>query len=239
MNSLKDYISKILVSISEGKEIGYLLDCVLDEGLKELQGFIVVDSESEEEVFLPVGKIKAQNDKFIFVEGAFDVEFFGGEESNNPIGKHVFDCNGTDFGKVIDCRLRDNFKLEKLITDRCEIVQKNIMTNGKDFIFFGNKKRKKNQNKKIFENYQKNSQKIQENMPKIKIQEKIEKEIKQPEKVFISKEMLLGKIATCDIFGFNNELIVKKFQTIDENVLKKAKKHNKLNVLFFNSKIGI
>ena len=67
MNSLKDYISKILVSISEGKEIGYLLDSVLDDQLKKVKGFIVVDSESEEEVFLPVGKIKAQNDKFIFV----------------------------------------------------------------------------------------------------------------------------------------------------------------------------
>lgn len=236
MKTLKEYISKILVSISEGKEVGYVLDCVFDEELKKLQGFVIVDCESEEELFLPAVKIKAQNEKYIFIDDSSDVEFFGGEERNNPIGKRVFDNQGNDFGRVVDCVLKPRFLVEKLLTDKCEIMQKNIVKNGSDFIFYGNKKRKNKKNNNIFEKYQKNSQKIQENIPKIKIQEKTNSEIKKPEIMFLSPKSLLNKIATCDVYGFNNELIIKKNQTIDENVIKKAQKHNKLNYLFFNSK---
>ncbi len=237
MKSLKSYISKKVVSINEGKEVGYVLDGSFDESLSRLLGLIVVDSESEEERLLPAKKIKAENDQIIFIEDESDIEFCEKNDRLNPIGKSVFDSKGVSFGRVEDCLLKDSFAVEKLVTDRCEIMQKNIITNGKDFLFFGLKKKNNKKNNVFFENYQKNTEIIQNNFPKIKIQEKINlNNISKPERIYSSTKMLLNKIATCDVYGYNNELIVKKNETVDENVVKKAKKHNKLNFLLFNCK---
>lgn len=235
MKSLRSYISKSLVSIEEGERVGYVLDCVLDDGLKKLEGFVIVDDESEEEKFLPARKIRSENEEFLFVLNSFEVEFLTSETSNNPVGKRVFDEKGNDYGKVEDVILSDSFKLEKLVTNRCEINQKNIITNGKDFLFFGNKRKINIKNQNYFEKNKKNNQ-IIENYPKIKIQEKLQEEVTSPQKIYSSAKSLLNRIATCDVLGLNNELIIKKFGVIDQNVINKAKKHNKLSFLMFNSK---
>lgn len=235
MKSLRSYISKSLVSIEEGERVGYVLDCVLDDGLKRLEGFVIVDDESEEEKFLPARKIRSENEEFLFVLNSFEVEFLTSETSNNPVGKRVFDEKGNDYGKVEDVILSDSFKLEKLVTNRCEINQKNIITNGKNFLFFGNKRKINIKNQNYFEKNKKNNQ-IIENYPKIKIQEKLQEEVTSPQKIYSSAISLLNRIATCDVLGLNNELIIKKFGVIDQNVINKAKKHNKLSFLMFNSK---
>ena len=57
-----------------------------------------------------------------------------------------------------------------------------------------------------------------------------------PIKTYANKSLLMGKILTNDILGFNNEIIGKKDEKITEKIIKKAINHNKLNFLFFCSK---
>ena len=66
------------------------------------------------------------------------------------------------------------------------------------------------------------------------IQQKIEPQI--PQRVSMDPRSLIGKMATKDIFGLNNELIIKKYEIITQKKLNEIKKHNKLNILFYNCK---
>ena len=66
MNSLKSFISKKVVSLGEGKLIGYVLNVCLDQKLNNLIGFIIVDEESEEEKFLSFKNLKSYNENYLF-----------------------------------------------------------------------------------------------------------------------------------------------------------------------------
>ena len=44
------------------------------------------------------------------------------------------------------------------------------------------------------------------------------------------------KLATSMEEGYNNEIIAKKYDIINQNIINRAKKHNKLNFLFYYSK---
>ena len=57
--------------------------------------------------------------------------------------------------------------------------------------------------------------------------------VSAPEKISLSAKYYVGKICTQDILGYNNEKIVGKGEVVTKSVVEKAKKHNKLNHLFF------
>ena len=77
-------------------------------------------------------------------------------------------------------------------------------------------------------------------MPKIEIQqiniENKKNDIAIRTKIYSSSRLLIGKLTTNDVFGYNNELIIKKNEIITKNIIEKAKKHNKLTFLMFNCK---
>ena len=54
-----------------------------------------------------------------------------------------------------------------------------------------------------------------------------------PERVSLSSAFYIGKISSEDILGYNNEKIIQKGEIVTRSVVEKAKKHNKLNHLFF------
>lgn len=241
MNSLKSFISKKVVSLGEGKLIGYVLNVCLDQKLNNLIGFIIVDEESEEEKFLSFKNLKSYNENYLFVESVFDIENFFDSNNSSPIGKLVFTNYGDELGLVEDVIIDKN-KVQKIITNKSEILIKNIIKNGDDFLIFS----KKNNIKKNNFNFKENKT---ENIPKIKIQENVSQKIKineninksnnmfdLPIRAYTSTSLLLNKIALCDIIGFNNEIIIKKNEIITKKIIEKAKIHNKLNFLIFNCK---
>ena len=58
-------------------------------------------------------------------------------------------------------------------------------------------------------------------------------QISKPEKVSLSSKFYVGKCACDDVFGYNNERIVKREEKVTKSIFENAKKHNKLNELFF------
>lgn len=234
MKNLKNIFGKKVISLSEGEKIGYVLDIFLDSDMKSLLGLKVIDEESENEVFLPFGKIISQNEECIFIESSTDCEFNFGLKNNNPIGKKVYDRMGVDLGKIIDIAL-NNKRVDKIITELGEIKPKFIYSYGKECLIFSKgKKLVKTKADNVFER--------RENLPKIEIMsQEIKKpnkdvQIESPAKMSLLPSMLLNRTVTEDIIGLNNELIIRKGQIITEKFLEKAKKHNKLNYLIFNSK---
>lgn len=213
-------ISKLVVAQKEGKKIGFCLDIALDEKLRKT-GYYVVDEESEEEFFVKSEDFLSTSESTLLVKSCESLEFVG--ERSGVLGKEILTDECENLG-IVHNIVFQNDKCVKLATEKCEIPAKFVQSWGKEFVFvsFKRKKNRKNE-KKLFEH-------INENII-VQIQD-FQKEI-SPEKVRLSASYYVGKVANQDIFGFNNEKVVSSGQVITRAIVEKAKKHNRLNQLFF------
>ncbi len=238
MEKLSEIISKKVVALAEGEEVGYILSPIFLTDGSALVGFVICDGESEVEKFLDACDVVSYSGEQVFITSILAMQNLEAEQQSNPLGKIVYDENGVNLGRVRECLLEKN-KVKKLLTDRCEIMQKNIAFIGKDFVIF--KKYKKNSKKNIKNNKKMlNFSKIS---PKVEILNQINLQNQQlnfssslPIKVAANKSRLIGKTLTKNIFGYNNEIIAKKDEKITEKIINRAIKHDKLNFLFFFSK---
>jgi sporulation protein YlmC with PRC-barrel domain len=242
MERISDLISKNVLSLSSGNKIGYIIDIVFDKEIKSVCGFIVVDEESEQNFLVKDKDIKSYKEDCCVIENEARLEACFQEESNNPIGKEVFDENGVSYGNVKDVLLQSN-KVKKIVTAKCEFPARLLKVAGNKCLIFG-KKSQKNKNKKINYNYEKlNNVSIQknnfenENLNKIKNNDKIFKNVvskgEKPIRLSTDSNKLIGRKINKDLFGLNNELIAKKNTILTKKIIEKAKRHNKFNLLLF------
>lgn len=214
MKKISQEIGKKIISIDGGIEVGYLLDLAFDESLQKFLGYIIVDKESENEMFISYKDMKIGECCIIDKTTAL-LPF--SEQSYNPFGKSVYSSDGIFLGIVEDLELKGQ-KIAKIITNYCEISSKYISAAGDCLIFS-----KARHSKSIF--------KI--NRPKVEI---MATPRPQPlTKIAMFPSMILDRVATNDVYGFNNEIIVRKGEKITQKIVEKAKKHNKINNLIFNS----
>lgn len=213
-------ISKKVIDFQSGNIVGYVLDYALDFQNFSQVGFFVVDEETEGEFLLRLENIKSVGD-VIFVDGVSSLEFVS-QRQKSLIGFEIFDENATSFGVVEKVEV-ERRKVLKVITDKCEILPKMIKFVGDDCVFLKGKQNRKKR-KSVFD--------FPADEIKVRIQsEKLEDFA--PEKLNLSFRFFAGKMSTVDVFGYNNERIIAKNEIISKNIFEKAKKHNKLNELFF------
>lgn len=213
-------ISKKVVDFQSGKIVGYVLDYALDFQNFLQVGFFVVDEETEGEFLLRFENIKSVGD-VIFVDGVSSLEFVS-QRQKSLIGFEIFDENATSFGVVEKVEV-ERRKVLKVITDKCEILPRMIKFVGDDCVFLKGKQNRKKR-KSVFD--------LSSDEIRVSIQsEKLEDFA--PEKLNLSFRFFAGKMSTVDVFGYNNERIIAKNEIISKNIFEKAKKHNKLNELFF------
>lgn len=237
MEKLSSFISKKVISLREGNDVGYVLNLAFDEELKALKGFIVVDDESEHTFMVRIENVKNINDECIVIYSNTQLEFYLKDDCNNPIGKIVYDKDGVNLGRVVDVIVSGRV-VKKIITDKCEFLQRYIYSIG-DFIIYGTKGKKTD--------FKFNRQ--DEYMPKVYIQQAETNIItndtsssyptggqSKPYRITANQNILTGRVATSDIFGLNNEIIVKKNEKITTKIINKAKLHNKLGLLIYYSK---
>lgn len=240
MEKISKIISNKVLSIEEGCEAGYVLDVVFDEELKTFEGVKVVDEESENIFFLSRKNILSFGQECIIIENSLLLELEIFSQTNNPIGKNVYDKSGTFLGKVQEVEIAGK-NVKKLITNKCEIPPKFIQKSGEDFLLFGlTKNSKKNKIKPIFKEKQ-ITEKISEILPNVVTMPMAETAENKEERntdnsqnqmrLFINPSQLIGRQLTADLFGFNNELIARKNEVINKKILNNAKNHNKLNLL--------
>lgn len=211
-------ISKIVLT-NAGKQIGYVLNVVVDLESKKKTGYYVVDEESESELFLNLDDCLAFGDDFILVdeETKFDLVL---NENPQLLGKRVLSTDCLYLGVVKNLCFKKK-TLEKIATEKCEILSKYLLNVGQDFVLVSFKK---------FKTKKKNL-----NFPRqdSDFSVQIQNEVTLPEKVNLSTKYYIGKISDMDIFGYNNERIIAKGEIISKEIVEKAKVHNKLNQLFF------
>ena len=213
-------ISKIVVARTSGKKIGYVIDVAVD--LKSLSkiGYYIVDEESESEFLLKGDDILSISQDFVLIDDVSKLEFVSSRTL--LIGKEVLDENGLSLGVLKKICFKGN-RCEKLVTDKCEILYKNFKEVGDDVIFVGFKKRT---SKRKFPSWLQSDERL------VQIQS-LQQQNLMPEKIVLSSSFYVGKISSEDITGYNNERIISKGEVISRLTVEKAKRHNKLNQLFF------
>lgn len=227
---VSNLISKRVISISEGNEIGYILDVCVDEKLTKILGFLVCDNETEIINYLEYKDIFSQNEEYIFIKDSRVLQFGEAIETLNPINKKLFDVDGLFLGKIIEIEEK-NGKISKILTKNGEFLTKNIISIGKDCVFYSSKKSFKTKfNRK--ENEIKVDEDKLKNAPPVVIVDKSQ----TPIRITQHPKMIIGRRALVTIFGLNNEIVIKEGELITEKKIDQAKKHNKLNQLIFNSK---
>lgn len=227
MEKISNNISKKVISLNEGEFIGYILDAVFDEDLDSLQGFLVVDDESEETFILKKENIKSVGDDCIMMDSAGNLKRSFDEDTFNPIGKNVYDVNGVYLGTVIDVVVQGR-AVRRIITDKCEFFKRNIRKIGKNNIIFGKRSLKNTKRQALFVVDESLNQKV----TTLSVKEKQSK----PYRIFANQSSIIGRTMTSDLYGYNNEIIAKKFDIINQNIINRAKLHNKLNFLLYYSK---
>ena len=227
MEKISNNISKKVISLNEGEFIGYILDAVFDEDLDSLQGFLVVDDESEETFILNKENIKSVGDDCIMMDSTHNLKRSFDEYTFNPIGKNVYDVNGVYLGTVIDVVVQGR-AVRRIITDKCEFFKRNIRKIGKNNIIFGKKPLKNTKKQALFVIGESLNQKV----TTLSVKEKQSK----PYRIFANQSSIIGRTMTSDLYGYNNEIIAKKFDIINQNIINRAKLHNKLNFLLYYSK---
>lgn len=222
-------ISKIVVCLETGKKVGYVLDVALDlQALRKI-GYYVVDEESEGVFLLKDENLREKGVDALLIDNVATLEFCAAPPKS-LLGKKVLSQKGEDFGHVEKfCFFRK--KLAKIITDKCEILARFISLVGEDVLFvsFGRKRIAKKSIAPLAEKEEMEDASVRIlNLPKTTLE--------KPEKVSLSMQYYLGKVCDEDVFGQNNERVAAKGEKITKAVFEKAKKHNRINQLFFSIK---
>lgn len=217
---MKD-ISKIVVSKENGQNLGYVLDYFFDDAFN-VGGYIVVEEESENEYFLKKADVKVAYN-FLLVESVLSLQFLTDRETS-LIGKTMLTSDGKNLGVIKGFDIKKN-RCHRVWTDLCEIPSSKIGKVGKDFVFVGKKKQSKFSKINIFKTDVDAVVSIQKS-----------EEVKVPEKLVLSAEHFLGKVASEDVFGYNNERVIAKGEKVTKATVEKAKLHNRLNQLYFATK---
>ncbi len=207
-------IAKKVIALNEKKSVGYVLKPCIDFKLLKKVGYIIVDEESEQEYFLSFDNIKKIDD-CVLIENSSVLEYVG---ESGEFRKKVLSNSGEDYGVVKEYVFQYR-TLKKIVTDRCEINAKFISDSGEEILFVSFIRRRK-----------KFPRTKNENMP-VKIME--DKEVALPIVINLSPNYYLGKVAFETLLGMNNELIIKEGVKVTKQIFDKAKKHNRLNELFF------
>lgn len=238
MEKISSYISKKVISLADANQVGYVLNVVFDDNIKNFTGLMVIDEESENSFILHKQDLFAVGDDCVMIKDSNVLEFCISSLSNNPIGKVVYDCHGNMLGKVLDVEI-DGKAVKKIITDKCEFPQRYIRKSGDNFLIFGSPVKEKKK-LKFKDNI---NQKNVENIEKVTISQAISPNSnlnfispEMPIRLYAGTKELIGKTLINDILGYNNEIIAHKNQKINQKILNKAISHNKLNLLKFYSK---
>lgn len=133
MYRLTDIISKPVVSISEGKQIGTAESAVFSKSLSKLTHISVFDLELEDKVYIPSSCILSMEKEAIMVKGSCTAD--PPPEDNCPINAPVYDEEGGLLGRTTDILLDNDFAVTEIdISEGGKLSPKNIISYSKHTI---------------------------------------------------------------------------------------------------------
>jgi len=245
---LSEMISKPVLNLYSGKIEGTIKDVTYDKTYHKIKDFIMFDQDEEE--FSIFGQKVMSFDKDVIVIKNNEAITLNSvsipDENHSPLNKEVFTIDGKNLGKIIDCEISKDLKIDTFKTTNTEFKPKSIVQVSSSVIV--NLEEKKVCLSSFKPKIKKQPTVIPLTVKTMPIISNDEKEIKEdkeifkisnaptPQKLIGNGNFLLGRKATKTIYGLNNEILIKKESIITENILEKIKKHNKLAELTLFSK---
>ena len=222
--NLSNIIGKQIYTIYEGEMVGTILAANFNYDYKRVIGFTIFNKE-DDEFYLPISNIKSIGD-FVIISNKTKLQnnIF---QTGSPMYTQILDNDANDCGRIIDIDINNSGVINHYITSNSMQVKPNSTYVRKDFIYYS-------PNKVFISNYKPRSKKVDPSKIVVKILNDNESATRFiPSKIQYNPESILGWIAKGDLFGFNNEIIIKTNQTITKKTIDDAIKHNRLNQLYY------
>lgn len=222
--NLTNIFGKQVFALYEGEVVGTIVEAYFNVNFTKISKFKIFDSE-ENEFEINVNGIKAINDCVIISNKNKLLPFYE-INKRSPLFKQVVDSNAKELGKILDCQIDNKCNVEHFVTDK----QINLLPNNihlrKNFVLY--------QEGKVYISKPKNTKiKSLENIKVNILSDSRKDDNFSPTKVPYNTDSLIGKTAKDNLFGINNEIIVKANQVITEKIIIDATRHNRLNQLYF------
>lgn len=224
---LTNLFGKQVFALYEGEIVGTVCDAIFNRDLKQVDFLKVFDAE-ENEFVIKFASIKAMNDCIIIANKEKLCSFFD-KQRPSPLFKQVITENANLYGKIVDCAINENGKVECFLTDTENKLEPSKIYVRKNFIYYSNVKLlNKNVRPKKIKTPLDN---IKVNILSFDTQNKYENFV--PNKLQYNANAIIGKVAKDTLLGINNEVIIKANQIISEKTIEDATRHNRLNQLYF------
>ena len=230
-------VGKPVVSIYEGKMIGFVKNVIFDVKFGKIDWLELFDEKSEnqfvvatKDIFAVDDVITTKNDDCIFQKSLVDLE------EKNPMNFPVFSTEGKSVGKIVDIELDDKLKTSCFVLNNGEKIMPNQMLNiGENIAIIQPEKTTKlsyfRPNSKILANATKTK-----NLVTIENKSFSQNKITVPKKVLTDNfNFLIGRKLDKNIYADNRQLIAKKHSIITSQIIDVASKNGKLKELTFSS----
>ncbi|MFA6860063.1 MAG: hypothetical protein WCR30_01585 [Clostridia bacterium] len=248
--------NKKVVAIFENQVIGTIESIMLSKDSRRVVGFCGKE-QSGETFFIELRRIFSFGENAIMLRNTTHcIKSLKRICKPFNMGASLLSISGTSFGNLIDIEFDERGHDIKLVSNNgTKISPSQIVCEDKEMIIFCTDTKKalhtfkprirvfaqrdeqeimvrvlEEQKNAIEITPAQNEQKIEE-QPKIKFNPRVA----VPSRVLSSSELLIGKKAITNILGLNNELILRKGQTITEKIIAISKQHGKLRELMLLS----
>ena len=230
--NITQIIGKQIYSIFEGQNIGTISQVLLDKTNTKLKGIKFFDNE-ENEYFVCYKDIFAISDNVLIKNNSKCEEVLDSQYQNTTLFKNAISEKGENLGKIIDAEIDENGKISHFLTDTNNKLLPNKILLAGGFVLVCNSAGTK------LCDFRPKKVKILGEAPKSNIKVKIlqmeprPQNLDTPKRVTFNPQSLIGKRAKSTLFGQNNEVIVKADQIITDKIIFDAKRHSRLNQLYF------
>ena len=248
MKLLSELISKKVLNLYSGKLEGLVIDALFDDKYQRIVKLKLSDFD-EEEFEISTKNIYSVSDIVNIKNNAHITSLINKNEDkyNNPILKDVYSVSGNYYGKIIDIKIADNFKVDSFLTEVLTFTPRQIVNLKDNIIINTTNKKIKLSNFKPARTFTSllsstpQQDKVTILAPQIENLEQTNPNytlspLASPPKIIGNNDFLLGRKADKNIYSLNNELIIKKDSQITKKHLELAKRHGKLAELTIYSK---
>lgn len=212
-------------SLYEGEIVGTISGALFNHSQTKINAFKIFDQE-ENEYELLLSNIKAMTD-CIVITNKNKLSLYSEQPKKSPMFKQVIDENGKTLGKIIDADIDENGNVINFITNSSVTIKPEHLYIRKSFIYYS-------LSPVTISNYRPRNKKVNTlSQIKVNILNSENAEDFLPKRIQYNPENIIGKVAKSDLFGINNEIVIKANQIITEKIIDDAIKHNRLNQLFY------
>lgn len=230
-------VGKPIVSIFEGKMIGYVKNVIFDDKINKIDWIEFFDEENENEFVISAKDVYAIDDIITIKNNDCVIpKNIVALEEKNPINFSVVSVDGKNVGKIIDIELDDKLKIDCFVINNNSKILPNQMLNiGKNIAVLQPEKTTKishyKPNTKIFTKNVKTN-----NLVTIENKSFNQNKITVPKKILTDNfSFLIGRKLDKNIYTDNKQLIAKKHSIITSQIIDVASKNGKLKELTYSS----